>query len=264
MWIIHSLTEKIREKRKSKKILLISHAVLGYPSFESNTEMIDIMAETGVDIIELQVPFSDPLADGPYFTQANEVSVANGTRISECFEFAWKIVKKHPHVLFVFTAYYNTIYKYGIERFVKDTQEIGIYWIIVPDLPMIEEGKLFREACDLAWISAICMVTIETDKERMVAIGKISQWFIYVQSRPGVTGAQTSFWKDTDNYLARCNEALNLPLAVGFGITCAEDVSFLIGKADIAICCTKAVRTFMEDGPEALRDFLKGLQEITR
>lgn len=128
-----------------------------------------------MDIIELQIPFSDPLADGPYFTQANERSVANGTRVSECFDFAENIVKRHPDQLFVFMTYYNIVYKYGVERFVKDAAKVGVYGIIVPDLPMIEEGTLFRMACDAVKISTICMVTPETRQERMIEIGKISQ-----------------------------------------------------------------------------------------
>jgi tryptophan synthase alpha chain len=99
-----------------------------------NREAIDIMIRTGVDIIELQIPFSDPLADGPFFTHANETSVQSGTKVNECFVFAREMTKKYPEQIFVFMTYGNIVYQCGIEQFVYDSAIIGIRGLIIPDL----------------------------------------------------------------------------------------------------------------------------------
>jgi tryptophan synthase alpha chain len=133
------LANFLRERKKSKEILLVSHAVLGSPSFAACRESIGVMAETGTDIVELQIPFSDPLADGPYFTHANEESVRSGTTVAGCFDFAREMAETHPDVAFVFMTYYNIVYRYGTERFAADAAASGMRGIIVPDLPMLAE-----------------------------------------------------------------------------------------------------------------------------
>ena len=256
-----SLAQTLRARREHKDILLVSHAVLGYPSFDGDRESIGTMVDCGVDIIELQIPFSDPLADGPYFTHANEIAVRNGTKVRQCFDFAREMHQQYPDQVFVFMTYYNIIYRYGPEQFARDAAQAGMCGMIVPDLPVFsDEGQRLRDECNKNGITLISMVTPETDADRMREIAKVARGFVYVQARIGVTGHQTSFDAATDEYLSICREIFSIPIAVGFGITCRDDVQHLHERADIAICCTQAVKVYVEHGAIALGKFLRGLR----
>ncbi len=143
--------------------------------------------------------------------------------------------------------------------FVKKAAQAGVQGIIVPDLP-IEEGNEYVRACDAEGIAPIFMVAPTTTQERLARIGKMSRGFVYCQAREGVTGSRTRFGPGVSEYIDRCRAATDLPLAVGFGIQAREDVQFLKGKADIAICCTQAVRVLMDGGVKAMGQFLRDLR----
>ncbi len=246
-------------KFKEKEILLVSHAVLGYPSFDLCRESVKEMARVGVDIIELQIPFSDPEADGPFFTAAQQESVENGTTTEQCFEFAEEVCRAYPEVNFVFMTYFNIVFKYGVCEFVERAAKIGIKGFILPDLP-VEEADEYVEACHEHKVDPIFMFTPETSDERMAKIATKSSGFVYCQARTGVTGTHTKFGPQEEAYIARCRAATDLPLAMGFGIQQKEDVDFLKGKVDIAICCTQAVKALVNDGVRAMGEFLEGLR----
>ncbi len=253
------LEQNIKNLLKEKEILLISHAVLGYPSWELNEESINEMVKVGTDVIELQIPFSDPQADGPFFTIAQQESVNNGTTVEQCFEFTEKVCKKYPNANFVFMTYYNILFTYGVEKFVNRASKIGIKGFIIPDLPY-EESDEYLKACKKYNLAAILMFTPVTSDERMVEIGKRGTGFIYCQARVGVTGNHTKFDESIDEYIKRCRNTTSLPIAMGFGIQKKEDLDFLKGKVDIAICCTQAIKVLVKDGVNAMGDFLKGLR----
>jgi tryptophan synthase alpha chain len=241
------------------KIKLVSHAVLGYPSFDLCRESVAEMARVGVEIIELQIPFSDPEADGPFFTAAQQESVENGTTVEQCFVFAEEVCAAHPEVQFVFMTYYNIVYKYGVREFVERAAKIGVKGFILPDLP-VEEADEYVAACHANKVDPIFVFTPTTSDERMRKIATKASGFVYCQARTGVTGTHTKFGPDEEAYIARCRAATDLPLAMGFGIQTKEDVDFLRGKVDIAICCTQAVKALVKDGPSAMGEFLEGLR----
>jgi tryptophan synthase alpha chain len=253
------LESRIRELRANQEILMISHAVIGYPDFRTCSESVDRMIDAGVELIELQIPFSEPQADGPFFTAANQHVLDSGVSLKECMDFASEMCRRHPSGIFLYMTYFNILFKFGIQRFVKSASETGIKGIIVPDLP-IEEASEYIECCKAEGIDPIFMFTPTTSPERMAEVAKMSSGFVYCQAREGVTGSRTKFSQSVSDYIDRCRAATSLPLAVGFGIQVKEDVDFLKGKADIAICCTQAVRALVEKGPEAMGDFLKRLR----
>lgn len=242
-----------------KKIKLVSHAVLGYPSFVICRESIAEMARVGVDIIELQIPFSDPEADGPFFTAAQQESLKNGTTVAQCFEFAAEMCQMYKEVQFIFMTYYNVVFKYGLNKFIVQSAKIGIKGIILPDLP-IEEADEYVALCRENQVDPIFMFAPNTSDKRMRLIAKKASGFIYCQARTGVTGTHTEFGPEEESYVARARAATNLPLAMGFGIQTKEDVDFLRGKIDIAICCTQAVKVLARDGVKAMGQFLEGLR----
>ncbi len=251
------LEQILRKRAEQKDILLMTHIVLGYPSFAANREVIRQMVEGGVDCIELQIPFSEPMADGPVILKANQDSLASGTTVAQCFEFAAEITASCD-IPFLFMTYYNIIYKYGEERFFAKAREARIRGFIVPDLPPEMGGTFLREA-EKTGIEPILIFAPTSTAERMAELDQVAGGFIYCVARRGVTGKKSQFDDDFDTYLARCRAATKLPIAVGFGIRDRQDIVALTGKADMAIIGSQTIKLVDEQGPEAVGPFIASL-----
>ncbi len=236
----------------------MTHIVLGYPSFEASIEIVDAMVEAGVDLIELQIPFSEPIADGPVILHANQKALAAGSTVDRCFETAADLARRHP-IPFVFMSYTNIAYAHGYQAFAKDTAAAGLRGMIVPDLPF-EEGDELLGAMDEPGLEPIFIFSPNTSDERMRAIAERARGFVYCVARKGVTGAETDF-ASLDAYLARCRAATSLPLALGFGVKDAADVAALRGKVDIAVVGSQTIRLIEEQGVAAVGPFLASLRQ---
>jgi tryptophan synthase alpha chain len=252
------LTEVIRQHRTKKDILLMTHIVLGYPNFEDSIRIVDAMAEAGVELIELQIPFSEPMADGPVILHANQKSLSAGSTVARCFEVARELATRHPTVSFLFMSYYNIVFKRGHTRFVEDTKAAGLVGAIIPDLPH-EEGDALFSVMKSEGLHPIFLFSPNTKQERMVEIASLATGFVYCIARKGVTGAGTDF-ATLDEYLFRCREATDLPLALGFGVKDARDVASLVGKVDIAVVGSQTIKVIDEQGAGATYDFIRGLR----
>lgn len=248
----------IREQRKKKDILLMTHIVLGYPSFEDSIRIVDAMVEAGVDLIELQIPFSEPMADGPVILHANQKALAAGSTVDRCFEVAAELAKKHPSVPLLFMSYYNIAFSRGADGFPADTKKAGLCGAIIPDLPH-EEGDAFFEKMRAAGLEPIFLFSPNTSDARMKEIATRASGFIYCIARKGVTGAKTDF-AGLDEYLARCRSATKLPLALGFGVKSAEDVRELVGKVDIAVVGSQTIKVIDSEGVDAVGPFIASLR----
>lgn len=252
------LSDALRARRAEKDILLMTHLVLGYPSLDANREVVRQMVENGVDCIELQIPFSEPVADGPVILKANQEAISHGLKVRECLDFAAEMAATHK-IPFLFMTYYNILFKYGVEKFFKKAKEIGIQGFIVPDLPP-EEGEEYLALAKKYEIAPIMIFAPTSTDARMRELAGYGDGFIYCVARRGVTGAQTTFDTAFHDYLSRCRAATDLPLAVGFGIATKADVDLLKGKADIAVIGTATIRLVEEKGPEAVGPFIAGLR----
>lgn len=252
------LEQRIREASAHKDILLMTHLVLGYPSFDSNRAVIEQMVSAGVDVIELQIPFSEPMADGPVIMKANQEALANGVKVAQCLDFAAEAAGRYG-IPFLFMTYYNILFKYGLAPFCRKAQAAGIQGLIVPDLPPEEDNGYFALARGLD-LAPIQIFAPTSTRERMQYLAGFGAGFVYCVARKGVTGKQSSFDKEFDAYMARCRQATDLPLAVGFGISRREDVASLTGKADIAVIGTATIRLIEEKGEQAVGDFIRGLR----
>ena len=253
-----TLSQEIKEALEQREILLMTHLVLGYPSFEVNNRVIEQMVAQGVDIIELQIPFSEPVADGPVILRANQEAINQGVRVRRCLEFAAELSTRHP-IPFLFMTYYNILYKYGVREFLAKAKECGIRGLIIPDLPP-EEGAEYLESCRELGLSPIQIFAPTSSEERMRELAGHGEGFIYCVARRGVTGSHTSFDEEFNRYIARCRRATELPLAVGFGISSCREVELLKGKAEIAVVGSATIRLVDEQGPEAVSDFIAGLR----
>ena len=247
----------IRKQREERDILLMTHIVLGYPSFEASVQIVDTMVEAGVDLIELQIPFSEPIADGPVILHANQKALAAGSTVARCFEVARELAARHPIPL-LFMSYYNIAYKHGLGQFAEDTAAAGLKGAIIPDLPHEEGDELFG-AMAKHQLDPVFLYSPNTTDERMAEIAKRARGFVYCIARKGVTGAATDF-AALDAYLARCRAATDLPLALGFGVKDRGDVDTLKGKVDIAVVGSQTIHEIDKGGVEAVAPFIRSLR----
>lgn len=251
------LESYLRTRMKEKDILLMTHLVLGYPSFEDSFKIIEAMAAAGVDLMELQIPFSDPIADGPVILRANQKALSEGATVRESLDLAKRVAETFD-IPFLIMTYYNILFKYGTDRFVAEMADRQLRGAIIPDLPP-EEGAIYLKAMEKQGLAPILIFSPATSLERMKYLSSSAKGFVYCVARKGVTGQDTSFSKELGTYLSRCREATDLPLAVGFGVKQKEDVDFLKGKADIAVIGTQTIRIVEEKGVGAVEDFIRGL-----
>lgn len=253
------LEHHIRAAQEKKDILLMTHLVLGYPSFEENRRVIEQMVDAGVELIELQIPFSEPMSDGPVILKANDEALKRGTTVAACFDFARDICSSYPQVAFLFMTYCNIMFIHGIEQFVLKTKELGIRGLIIPDLPP-EEGENYLKACQEQGIDPIFIFTPTNTEERLQALAKVTGGFVYCVGRRGVTGIKTTFDTELQELIDTYKRMTDLPIALGFGIQEKADVDFLVGKADIAVLGTQVLRIQDNEGIDSVGTFLKGLR----
>lgn len=247
----------VRDKLKAKDILLMTHIVLGYPSFEHNLSVIEAMVAAGVDLMELQIPFSEPIADGPVIARAGHEAIAAGIRPQDCLDFIPHVVDVFD-VPFLIMTYYNIPFTYGVKHFVALAADIGIKGIIIPDLPP-EEGVEYLEIMEKYDLAPIQLYSPTTSFERMQYLDSHARGFVYCVARRGVTGKQTHFSPELTSYLRKCRKATPLPLAVGFGITEKKDIDFLKGKMDIAVIGTRTLQIAEREGVERVAEFIRSL-----
>ena len=251
------LEQYIENRLKEKDILLMTHIVIGYPDFDTSYRIVEQMVGAGVDLMELQIPFSEPMADGPVILHANQKSLENGATVKKSVDFA-KTVTRAFDIPFLFMSYYNILFKYGVADFTDCMTGCGIKGAIVPDLPP-EEGGEYLSAMKTRDLAPIFIYSPTTPDDRMKQINAVARGFIYCVARKGVTGLDTRFSNQLGEYLGRCRKATDLPLALGFGVKDRDDVNFLKGKADIAVIGTRTIQLMDESGTDAVGDFIAGL-----
>ena len=248
----------VAKQKQKNDILLMTHMVVGYPSIEESERIVDEMVAAGVDLIELQIPFSEPIADGPVILRANQLALERGVSVQDCLDFTARM--KHKYFLpFFYMTYVNIIHKYGIDAFLSHMLDISVSGAIVPDLPP-EEGMEYIEKFKAKDKSLIFIYGPTTSDERMKYIASHASGFIYCVARKGVTGANTSFSENLDQYLKRCRAATDLPLALGFGVKDRSDIDFLTGKVDIAVVGTQTIKVMEKNGIGAIGPYLRSLR----
>ncbi|PIQ80952.1 MAG: tryptophan synthase subunit alpha [Candidatus Pacebacteria bacterium CG_4_10_14_3_um_filter_34_15] len=229
------LEEKLQQIKKEERVGLMTHVVIGYPTLEETISIAKTMAENGVDIIELQIPFSDPLADGPTIMHACEKSLENGTKVKDAFIIMRQLTSQIPTPL-LFMAYYNTVFKYGVEKFCKNAQAAGASGLIVPDMPIDEESEehflFFCRKYDLHNIQVISPASTE---DRLKKNAEVASGFVYCTARQGITGAKDQLDQNITTYIEKVKSFFSVPVAIGFGISKRQHIQALKPHADIAV-----------------------------
>jgi tryptophan synthase alpha chain len=227
---------------------LMPYLMGGFPDVETSIAVGEAYAEAGADLVELGVPFSDPLADGPVIHAAGTRALAAGATAHAVLEAGARIAERVPVVVM---CYANPLLARGVERFVRELADRGISGLIVPDLPL-EEGAAVLAACDGAGVALVPLVAPTTPPARLGAIGRTARGFVYTVSVTGTTGERASVQRDLGALVARVKAASPVPVAVGFGISTGEQAAAAADAgADGVIVGSCLVRAVDEEGPAA-------------
>ena len=247
----------IKEQLKERRILLMTHAVVGYPSLDDNWRMLECMQDAGVALVELQLPFSEPIADGPVFVKANQSALQHGLHWDEYFEFMARAAERFSFPL-IFMGYYNSIFCMGDQPFCARLKQAGGQGYIIADLPPEQARELDGHARDQG-LNPIHLMTPTNSDARLRQIAENAAGFVYCVARKGVTGSKTQLDQSTMDYIQRCRNATELPLALGFGIKSVQDIESLTGHIDIAIIGTAFLEMWEQQGENGCHDFLHSL-----
>lgn len=231
---------KMFEKQKEQgKKALITFITAGDPDIETTKRLVLAMEETGANLVELGIPFSDPVAEGPVIQAADLRALSNGLRTDTIFD-AVAALRQSTQLPIVFMMYINCIFTYGKERFFSRCSECGVDGVIVPDLPFEEKDEVANEAAKYG-VSVVSLVA-PTSHERVGMIAKEAEGFLYCVSSEGVTGTRKSFDTDFEAYFAVINKYSKVPTALGFGISTPEQAKQLQKYADGIIVGSAIVR----------------------
>ncbi len=222
------------QARAEGRLALVTHVIPGYPSRAETPGIFDAMVEGGSDLIEIQIPFSDPLADGTTVQRGVFEALDNGTTPASCIEFARAARSRHSDVAIIYMSYLNPVLAYGAERFAKDATAAGGDGIILLDLPP-EEAVEMKRTFDAAGLDIIFLVAPTSSDERLQLIASQAAGFVYCVSVAGVTGARSELPSNLSDFVGRVRRCTALPLAVGFGISRRDHVESLAGVADGAV-----------------------------
>jgi len=243
---------------------LVVYLTAGDPSVEGTLAIAIAAIDAGADVIELGVPFSDPLADGPVIQRASERAVARGTRMIDVLKIARGTRTARPEAGLVIFTYLNPVLRYGLSRFVDDASAAGADGVLVIDM-IVEEAGEYLAQMDRVGLAPIFLAAPTSPDERLEAIASHSRGFVYAISRVGITGKQQSMTADAAALVARIKRWLRLPVAVGFGISTAEHVAQVGEFADAAVIGSAIVelieRSAPDVAPEAVARFIKGLRQ---
>jgi tryptophan synthase alpha chain len=239
---------------------LIAYITTGYPDTEATLRAVPLLAESGCDIIELGIPFSDPLADGVTIQNASYHALQNGVTPQTCLEVAKKAREK-VEIPLVFMSYYNPIYSYGVEEFCEACRASGIDGLIIPDLPP-EEGAGLEAACRQYGLDLIYLLAPTSNEERIKLAAGHSGGFVYLVSVTGVTGARNILSSDLEAFIGRVRKASDKPLCVGFGISTPEQAAQAGRLADGVIVGSRIVQYMESDASLAeMASFAAGLRK---
>lgn len=251
-----------RSCRAVGRAALMPYFTLGYPTPEDSLEIIEAIADAGADLMELGIPFSDPLADGPTIQHSTQIALQQGMTVATCLGHVAQLRARGVGQPLILMSYFNPILAYGCERFVAEAAEAGADGLIVPDLPL-EEAAPLMDACRERQQALIFMLAPTSTTERLKAVVEDAMGFIYLVSLVGVTGARAELPVELAGFIERVRDLTSEPLAVGFGVSTPAQTRAVGALADGVIVGSALVDAVdgADDRPHAAGRFVSSLRE---
>ena len=253
---MNRLTERLSAEGK----ILSIYATAGFPQLKDTLQVLKELENTGVDLIEIGMPFSDPLADGPTIQESSTKALINGMTTELLFE-QLKEVRNHLSIPLILMGYFNPVLQFGVEKFLKKASEIGIDGVILPDLPLEVYEREYKDLFEAYGLSMIFLITPQTPESRIRQIEQASTSFIYMVSTSSTTGAQEGFNQESMEYFKRI-EAMNLqvPTVVGFGISNASSYHQATSHSKGAIIGSAFIKALSKEGIEGIPAFIRSIR----
>ncbi|GGX20692.1 tryptophan synthase subunit alpha [Aquimarina muelleri] len=255
------MKNRIKEKLKEDKKLLSIYFTAGYPSLNDTVTIIKDLEKNGVDMIEIGLPFSDPLADGPTIQESSTIALKNGMTTNILFE-QLKDIRKSVQIPLIIMGYFNPMMQYGIEAFCAKCQEIGIDGLIIPDLPVAEYHEHYQDTFEKYGLINVFLITPQTSEERIRFIDSVSNGFIYMVSSASTTGAKNTFGDVQQQYFERIQSLdLKNPQIVGFGISNSETFTQATKTTKGAIIGSAFIKHLTNEGTDTISAFIKKIRD---
>lgn len=239
--------------------VLIAYITVGYPSVEATLKVVPLLADSGCDLVELGIPFSDPLADGVTIQRASFQALQKGVTPRLCLEIARELSQK-VRIPLVFMTYFNPVFNYGMEKFCADCADSNVSGLIIPDLPP-EEGLELEIASQRHGLALIYLLAPNSTEERIRLVAEKSRGFIYLVSVTGVTGTREKLPPNLETFVARVRRIAKQPLCVGFGISTPEQARQVARVVDGIIVGSRLIQ-LMEAGNESMILFQNFIREL--
>ncbi len=243
---MNRIEERLKELKAENKKAFVTYMTAGLPDMEGTKALIKAQEEAGTDIIELGIPFSDPVADGPVIQDASYKSICKGTNLRKVFQMMEEIRNDGVKMPVIFMMYYNTILHYGIEAFAAKCKEAGVDGLIIPDLPFEEQEDL-QTALDKEDAAILIQLVSPVSKDRIAKILEHARGFVYCVSSMGVTGQAGTFHKEIISYLTNVKKVSKIPVMMGFGIRTPKDIEPMKDIIDGAIVGSHFIRLLEEN-----------------
>lgn len=247
---------RINQKLQENKKLLSIYLTAGFPQLNDTVSIIEKLEKSGVDMVEIGLPFSDPLADGPTIQSSSTAALKNGMTTEILFS-QLKNIRGKVNIPLLIMGYFNPIMQYGVEKFCKKCAEIGVDGLIIPDLPIQEFNDSYKVLFKKYKLINVFLITPQTETERIKFIDKISEGFIYMVSSSSVTGSQSSFGNTQEDYFKRISEMkLKSPQIVGFGISNKKTFNQAVKYAKGAIIGSAFIKHLNNNGTNDIQKFV--------
>ncbi len=250
-------SERLQAAFSEGRVALVPYLTAGYPTLEGAREVGEAYVEAGADVVEIGIPFSDSLTDGPVVQNTNTRALENGANLGYCLELADRFMDRVP---VVFLTSYNIVFARGAERFLDDVAGVGASGLVIPDLP-IDEALEFRETAAEKGVAICPLAAPTTDDERLDKIAEVASGFVYCVSVAGVTGAREKLPPGAVELLRRVRKKASVPVALGFGISSAQAAVEAGAEASGVIIGSKLMQVVAEEGPDGAGAWLREVRE---
>ena len=251
---------RIDKKLKEEGKLLSIYFTAGFPNLNDTADIIIKLQESGVDMIEIGLPFSDPLADGPTIQDSSMSAINNGMNTDTLFN-QLKDIRDKVSIPLIIMGYFNPILQYGVEKFCKKCNEIGIDGLIIPDLPIDYYIENYKSIFEQNKLYNMFLIAPQTSNERIRKIDLISKGFIYMVSSSSITGSKNSFSSEQINYFERIEKMnLNTPRIIGFGVGNKETFNATVNYSKGAIIGSAFIKNLDEKGIDSIDSFIKSIR----